>query len=838
MGIAARIGTGSGRRWPIDVRMIRWFMLAAAATLLSLPSATFAEDLPTPASLEPAVRFWTRVYTEVDSHSGLIHDAESLGVVYETMHFPEGMSYHARDQQTEQVEREIRAILLGLAKGRREGLTGDEARVLAQWPPDVTDETLSRAADNVRFQAGLSDRFRAGLVRSGMWRPFVARALAERGVPAQLVALPHVESSYNPKAYSRVGAAGMWQFMRSTGRLFMRIDNVVDERLDPYASSEAAARLLARNRELTGSWPLAITAYNHGVGGMQRAVSTLGTIDIGEIVRRYRSPSFGFASRNFYASFVAASRIDHEPTRYFGAITLAAPTTYTEIQLPWYTPAPVLARALRVDLGVLEEHNPALRPAVWTGSKHLPRDYRLRLPQSAITQPVDQLLAAVPASSRLAEQYRDRFHKVRRGETLSKIASRYGITETELAAANNLRSRHRVSAGQVLVLPERGAPSRTFQVAAREAAVVPVEVAAAEPAEPGRAADRSYRVQRGDTLATIAKRFGTTEADLARKNGLHNKHRISAGQRLRVPSGEAVEVASAESEVVDVPTAPDAPSESPAASAETPVAAETSAAAPQQTAAATPSTPVARPVEPAPAPSVEPVAVPMPAPTVTSRPAPAPAARPAPAPKPEPPASPATLAVALTTPPPAHAPAPAAARPPAPVAPDADDEPTAAPSEGSSRPADPSDYSVHGDTVTVQATETLGHFADWLELSANDLRKLNKLRAKQPIVIGNHLKLDFSKVSREEFEQRRLEYHQSMQDEFFEAFQVTGTEQHVLEAGESLWYLAQRKYRVPVWLLRQYNPDLDFAALTPGAPLIVPIVEPRESAAVDTPDQS
>jgi membrane-bound lytic murein transglycosylase D len=200
----------------------------------------------------------------------------------------------------------------------------------------------------------------------------------------------------------------------------------------------------------------------------------------------------------------------------------------------------------------------------------------------------------------------------------------------------------------------------------------------------------------------------------------------------------------------------------------------------------------------------------MPEPSVTSKPAPTPASPPAQAPTPEPPAS-----IALATP-----------RPPAPAVPAAEG-PIAAPSEGSSRP-DPSDYAVHGDVVTVQATETLGHFADWLEMRASDLRKLNKMRFAQPVVIGNRLKLDLSRVSAEEFEQRRLEYHQSLQDEFFEAFQVTGTEQHVLEAGESLWYLAQRKYRVPVWLLRQYNPDLDFAALTPGAPLIVPVVEPRE----------
>jgi membrane-bound lytic murein transglycosylase D len=779
--------------------MLRWMGLAAVA-LLCLGSAASAQDLPEPASLEPAIRFWTRVYTEVDSHSGLIHDAEHLGVVYETVRFPAHLPYRARDQRTGQSKREIRAILLGLAKGKRDGLSNDEARVLAQWPPDVTDATLRRAAENVRFQAGLSDRFRAGLVRSGKWRPFVSKALANRGVPAQLVALPHVESSYNPKAYSRVGAAGMWQFMRSTGRLYMRIDNVVDERLDPYISSDAAARLLARNREITGTWPLAITAYNHGAGGMQRAARTLGTTDMGEIVRRYSSRSFGFASRNFYASFLAASRIDREPSRYFGAITLESPNTYTEIELPWYTPAPTLARVLGVDLDMLREHNPALRPEVWKGNKHIPKAYPLRLPASALSRPVDELLAAVPDSARLAEQHRDRFHKVRRGDTLSRIASRYGVRESELVAANNLRSRNRLSVGQVLVLPGRGAPAREVrEVEIAASAETEPEVAPVAAAEAPARSEGSYRVRRGDTLSIIAKRHGTTERDLARRNNLRNRHRLTVGQRLRVPASEPViEVASAESSVADVAPAPQAPA------------------------------PVVE--QPAPAPAAKPVPVPMPEPTVTaSTPVPSPAPSPAAEPPPR---------IVRPTPAASPSPAPLPATPPAPeeeppaaialvTPPPASEDPPAAVTEVPGRPPDPSDYSVHGDRVTVQADETLGHFADWLEVRAGDLRKLNRMRFEQPVVIGQKIRLDFSRVSAEEFEQRRLEHHQSLQNEFFEAFSVTGTERHVLEAGETLWYLAQRKYRVPVWLLRQYNPDLDFAALSPGAPLIVPVVEPR-----------
>jgi len=140
--------------------------------------------------------------------------------------------------------------------------------------------------------------------------------------------------------------------------------------------------------------------------------------------------------------------------------------------------------------------------------------------------------------------------------------------------------------------------------------------------------------------------------------------------------------------------------------------------------------------------------------------------------------------------------------------------------------------------VTVQAAETLGHFADWLEVRASDLRKKNKMRFEQPVVIGQRLKLDFTRVSAQEFEQRRLEYHQSLQNEFFDAFAVTGTEQHVLASGETLWYLAERKYRLPVWLLRQYNPDVDFGALAPGIALTVPLVEPRGANEQPADDQT
>src|SRR5437763_250276 len=150
--------------------------------------------------------------------------------------------------------------------------------------------------EDVRFQLGQADRFRAGLIRSGAWETHIAQVLANLGLPAELAVLPHVESSFNPAAYSKVGAAGLWQFMRSTGRRYMRIDSAVDDRLDPFRSTEAAAQLLAYNYRVLGTWPLALTAYNHGTAGVRRAKETLGTDDIVRIVRSYNSRTFGFAS--------------------------------------------------------------------------------------------------------------------------------------------------------------------------------------------------------------------------------------------------------------------------------------------------------------------------------------------------------------------------------------------------------------------------------------------------------------------------------------------------------------------------------------------------------------
>jgi membrane-bound lytic murein transglycosylase D len=140
--------------------------------------------------------------------------------------------------------------------------------------------------------------------------------------------------------------------------------------------------------------------------------------------------------------------------------------------------------------------------------------------------------------------------------------------------------------------------------------------------------------------------------------------------------------------------------------------------------------------------------------------------------------------------------------------------------------ADPIDYSLAAnDTIRVAADETLGHYADWLGTSAAHLREINKMKFKQPVLIGRSLKLEFAKITREDFEQQRREYHRVLQASYFAAHRIVGTNMVTVKRGDSLWTVRQRTGELPVWLIQQYNPDVDMGEMRPGVELVLPKVE-------------
>ena len=169
-----------------------------------------------------------------------------------------------------------------------------------------------------------------------------------------------MESSYNPLALSKAGAAGVWQFTRGTGRRFMRIDRYVDERRDVYVATHAAAQYLKEAHAQLGSWASTVTSYNHGVDGILRAKRTVGTSDIGRLIREYDGPYFGFASKNFYAEFLAAVEVARDAEAHFGPLTQEPLEHVERFALPNMARFSSLAKAFATTEEELARLNPAL----------------------------------------------------------------------------------------------------------------------------------------------------------------------------------------------------------------------------------------------------------------------------------------------------------------------------------------------------------------------------------------------------------------------------------------------------------------------------------------------
>jgi len=486
-------------------------------------NANAQQSFPLPNELKADVKFWTRVYTEISTQEGFIHDSQHLSVIYERVSFTPGTSKAARQKIIDRKKKHYSKILQELSTGRIFRLTLAHKRVLRLWPSDTSSKQFIKAKDRLRFQLGQSNRFKDGLIRSGRWQPYIYNQFKELNIPKELASLPHVESSFLPHARSHAGAAGLWQFTRPTGRRYMRIDHIVDERLDPFIATRAAGLLLKNNYKITETWPLALTAYNHGAAGMRKATKIVGSTDISKIVREYKGRTFGFASRNFYNAFKAALAIDSNPQPYFGTIKRDAPIIINQVTLPSFYTAQGLKQAFSLKNNLFKSLNPALQAPVLNNAKLVPKGYPLRIQNNLTNGNVKIILAAIPNDEIRSNQTPDTLHKVRRGDSLSSISQRYHTKITTLIAMNNLRSRHKIRIGQILKLP------------------------ASAPGNKIRTSHTFYTVKQGDHLSSIAKRAGVLEADIIALNRLRNRHHLLVGQRLRIRQDPLVKTLARES---------------------------------------------------------------------------------------------------------------------------------------------------------------------------------------------------------------------------------------------------------------------------------------------------
>ncbi|MGD8739523.1 MAG: transglycosylase SLT domain-containing protein, partial [Desulfobacterales bacterium] len=570
---------------------------------------------------------------------------------------------------------------------------------------------FQHAMRNLRCQVGQKDPFRQGIVRSGAYLAEMKQIFRDSGLPEDLVYLPHVESSFNLKAYSKFGAAGIWQFTRSTGKNFMTVSYAVDERRDPILSTRAAARLLKRNYNKFRNWPMAITAYNHGVAGMLRAKRHKESYET--IFNEYRSRIFRFASRNFYSEFLAAREVARDFRRYFGELVLDKPVQSQEVVLAGYGSLPEIARQLNLELAVLSNLNPALRHPVLRGQKYVPRGFHLKLPAQP-DRDWQRVIAELAPKIYKNYQKRSRIYTVRKGDTAGEIARNHGVDLNDLIAANNLDARATIHIDQTIRIPLPGDRPPVLAALKSESAKpktvqnskVPTAQPQTETSEP-KPENRIAQIETPESqqsqidssldFDTIESKRIIEAALLQMRPQSFGSKKNQTAKRTELPDPRPKSVLSAD--------------------------------------------------------------------VVLGQ-----------------------LAIKRIQ----------------------------------------TDQGRTIGRIQVEVEETLGHYAEWLEVSASEIRRLNGLRYGKPIRINDSIKIPLSQVTKEAFEEKRFEFHKELAEDFFASFRIEKVQTYIVRRGDNIWTLSKEKFEVPLWLIKKYNADLNFGALQPSQKLLIPIIEKNQ----------
>lgn len=352
------------------------------------------ESFHVPESLQPRVAFWFDIYTKYSSRYHIIHHSSRPWIIYKVVDVApiflgpghKWTRYHKARNFVKQEKQNVVSLLRRLAKKNSyKNLTEDEKKVfdaLAEVPGNRKAVFLS-AANDVREQLGQKDFFKSALVSSSKYLSQMEEVFAERNIPIELTRIPFVESSFQLEAESKVGASGIWQFMRNVGKSYLKISNNVDERNSPLKATEAAAKLLSLNFRILKSWPLAVTAYNFGVGGMQKAVHSTKSRDLGTIIDRYKSKSFQVASPNFFASYLAALHAERYQEEIFGSVQKHSPLRSEEFRLTKSVRAKTVIELSGLTSEQFKLYNPDLSPNVVHSNGILPKGYDLHLPPEA-----------------------------------------------------------------------------------------------------------------------------------------------------------------------------------------------------------------------------------------------------------------------------------------------------------------------------------------------------------------------------------------------------------------------------------------------------------------------
>ena len=857
---------------------------ARAHHLLPHHTLQCSENFPCPEAIQPRVRFWVEVFRNWPKDTAIFHDPNRPERVYEVFRSGQGCHrsvHRALQRERERIKKSLGAVAAKMEANRE--ITDPDERHLAALFPAQNPRQIRQAANNIRCQSGVRDSFEAGLKRYRNYRQMIDGVLKESGLPPEIRYLPFVESSYNPAAYSKAGAAGMWQIMPKTARVLgLELNATVDERRDPEAATRAAVRYLQRAGKTLSAVareadptitdpqinPFIITSYNYGVSGMKRAIRQVGP-DFMEVLERYKSPRFQIAVKNFYASFLAAHHVALNAHRYFGVLPSGGGEgAYQTVVLEHPASMSRIAAVFGLGEAELRPLNRALTRFVWRGWRLIPAGYRLHLP------PRDDHWAA--ARAKLASLGPERVisggdrYTVRRGDTACGIARAVRVNCSELIRANHLGKTALIIPGQKLLIPRKIVVATTTTTA--------TTIADNHEAPPQPTIATTYRVRRGDTACGIAQRFAVGCRTLLSHNRLGHTAIIRPGQKLAIPGVAAASLRAGDlnadnhyivrkgdsacgiaqrfavgcrtlishnrlgrTAVIHPGQKLTIPGEAAASLRAGGLNADNQYIVRRGDSACRVAQRFAVNcnrlrrlnrlnaegiIHPGQKLKIPGLVVPE-----TSRTAEllarvdgvtgvASGESPRAAQTEQAAQTEAAEAVAKTE-----------------TAAEAASAKTANAREAGGADtlrnlldtlpdlgvgvADDAGKPVY--TVRVEADETLGHFADWLGIGGSrHLRELNDLSSNRDLAIGARLVLPIRDAQTvERFEQRRTDYHQILSESLKEYYDLVGIESYSVRRGDSPWTLSQQ-LGFPVWLLYRLNPVLRNALLTPGQVLLLP----------------
>lgn len=681
-------------------------------------------NFPCQAELKPKIQFWIRVFGEFDQTQAIFHDADSPEVVYSVLSGASSCGLGRRNSPIE-IERErIRRVLRSIQTKQKDpnAIYTDEELLIVNPIRNSTTFEFDKATDRIRCQNGVRNQFEKALSRYRYYKNDVIQILKESSLPEDIQYLPFVESSYNPSAYSKVNAAGLWQIMPGTARILgLRIDASTDERLDPILATKAAARYFVNsyqtlsataqenrhNPSLLG--PFVITSYNYGIGGMRKALGEHGG-DFIDMLNNYKGRSFRVAVKNFYASFLAARHIVTHEADYFRNIQPYMFPVYKTMTVPKNISATKFADHFQVSIDLLRELNPMLTKRVWSGVYPIPQNFELKIPDHLQPSEVNATIASLDPEK---IEIRIQNYKVQRGDTPCGVARIFKIACNELMAANGLTGRRAyIRSGQILNIPSK--PSAPAIAMAEKKQTIPTPVIPAAP-----------RPQSTPTSILIMDEIPSQPI-------MTGEDELPPLTSIKLPTAPLTEVVA----------------------------------------------------------SQDSVPAPTPGPIQTSEPTP-----------------PAIVSA-----------------------------PTSQPSETQPIVEESSDRfavsKTSGDSpkyfIFVENEETLGHYSDWIaNVTTQDIRRLNNIAFSKALSVGQKIILPLSTdAEKESFEQKRIEYHQTLEEGFDDQYNIIAYTTYKVKRGDNEWTVSNQ-LQLPIWVLKKYNPNLNKRTMRIGDMLNVPILKPK-----------